>query len=101
MAILELQGLGTSAWSRVDAAAHVDAERRAWDSRRRAATVHSAVQSAIVVDRLFGDLRQALDELALVPVYQSEQGMRLLELAKSRGSLPAVPDGLLSEGGTA
>ena len=43
----------------------------------------------------FGDLRQGLEEPALAPVYQSDQGIRLLELVKSRGSLPAVPDGLL------
>jgi len=31
LSILDLQGLGKSVWSGVDAAAHVDAERRAWD----------------------------------------------------------------------
>ncbi len=31
LSILDLQGLGKSAWSGVDAAAHVDAESRAWD----------------------------------------------------------------------
>ena len=31
LSILELQGLGKDAWRDVDAAAHVDAERRAWD----------------------------------------------------------------------
>lgn len=30
LSILDLQGLGKSVWSGVDAAAHVDAERRAW-----------------------------------------------------------------------
>lgn len=29
--ILELRGLGKEAWHGIDAAAHVDAERRAWD----------------------------------------------------------------------
>jgi plasmid stability protein len=29
--ILDLQGLGKSVWTGVDAAAHVNAERRAWD----------------------------------------------------------------------
>ena len=31
LSILELRGLGKDAWRDVDAAAHVDAERRAWD----------------------------------------------------------------------
>ncbi|MFQ5515737.1 MAG: Arc family DNA-binding protein [Myxococcota bacterium] len=31
LSILELQGLGKELWSDVGAAAHVDAERRAWD----------------------------------------------------------------------
>ena len=31
LSILDLQGLGKAAWAGVDAAAHVDAERRAWD----------------------------------------------------------------------
>jgi plasmid stability protein len=31
LSILELRGLGKDAWRGVDAAAHVDAERRAWD----------------------------------------------------------------------
>ena len=31
LSILDLQGLGKSAWSGIDAAAHVDAERRGWD----------------------------------------------------------------------
>jgi plasmid stability protein len=31
VSILELRGLGKDAWREVDAAAHVDAERRAWD----------------------------------------------------------------------
>lgn len=31
LSILELRGLGKEAWSEVDAAAHVDAERRSWD----------------------------------------------------------------------
>ncbi len=31
LSILDLRGLGKEAWSEVDAAAHVDAERRAWD----------------------------------------------------------------------
>lgn len=35
LSILDLQGLGKSVWSGVDAAAHVDAERHAWDGRRR------------------------------------------------------------------
>ena len=30
LSILDLQGLGKSVWSDVDAAAHVDAERRTW-----------------------------------------------------------------------
>jgi plasmid stability protein len=30
LSILDLQGLGKSVWSGVDAAEHVDAERRAW-----------------------------------------------------------------------
>ncbi len=46
----------------------------------------------------FGDLRQGLAEPALAPVYQSDHGRRLLELVQSRGSLPAVPDGLLGMG---
>ena len=31
VSILELRGLGKDAWRGIDAAAHVDAERRAWD----------------------------------------------------------------------
>ncbi len=31
LSILELQGLGKELWADVDAAGHVDAERRAWD----------------------------------------------------------------------
>ena len=31
LSILDLQGLGKSAWAGVEATAHVDAERRAWD----------------------------------------------------------------------
>ncbi len=31
LSILDLQGLGKSAWTGVEATAHVDAERRAWD----------------------------------------------------------------------
>ena len=31
LSILDLEGLGKSVWTNVDAAAHVDAERRAWD----------------------------------------------------------------------
>ena len=31
VSILDLRGLGKDAWRGVDAAAHVDAERRAWD----------------------------------------------------------------------
>jgi len=31
LSILELRGLGKEAWTGIDAAAHVDAERRAWD----------------------------------------------------------------------
>ena len=31
LSILELRGLGRDAWREIDAAAHVDAERRAWD----------------------------------------------------------------------
>jgi plasmid stability protein len=31
LSILELRGLGKDAWREVDASAHVDAERRAWD----------------------------------------------------------------------
>jgi plasmid stability protein len=31
LSILELRGLGKEAWRGVDAAAHVEAERRAWD----------------------------------------------------------------------
>jgi plasmid stability protein len=31
LSILELRGLGKEAWREVDATAHVDAERRAWD----------------------------------------------------------------------
>ncbi len=31
LSILDLQGLGKSVWSGVDAAAHVDAERGSWD----------------------------------------------------------------------
>lgn len=31
LSILSLQGLGKTAWTGVDAAAHVDAERRGWD----------------------------------------------------------------------
>lgn len=31
LSILDLQGLGKSAWTGMDAAAHVDTERRAWD----------------------------------------------------------------------
>ncbi len=31
LSILDLQGFGKSVWSGVDAAAHADAERRAWD----------------------------------------------------------------------
>lgn len=31
MSILDLQGLGKSVWTGVDATAHVDAERRTWD----------------------------------------------------------------------
>jgi plasmid stability protein len=31
LSILELRGLGKDAWRDVDATAHVDAERRAWD----------------------------------------------------------------------
>jgi plasmid stability protein len=31
VSILELRGLGKDAWSEVEAAGHVDAERRAWD----------------------------------------------------------------------
>ena len=46
----------------------------------------------------FGDLRQGFEEPALAPVYQSDKGLRLLELVASRGSLPAVPDGLLGVG---
>ncbi len=49
----------------------------------------------------FGDLRQGFEEPALAPVYQSERGMQLLELVNSRGSLPAVPDGLLGVGAAA
>jgi plasmid stability protein len=30
LSILDLQGLGKSVWSGVDAAAHVDSERRTW-----------------------------------------------------------------------
>jgi plasmid stability protein len=29
--IVKLRGLGKEAWAEIDAAAHVDAERRAWD----------------------------------------------------------------------
>ena len=31
LSILELRGLGREAWQQLDAAAHVDAERRSWD----------------------------------------------------------------------
>jgi plasmid stability protein len=31
LSILDLRGLGKETWREVDAAAHVDAERRAWD----------------------------------------------------------------------
>ena len=31
LSILELRGLGKDAWREIDGAAHVDAERRAWD----------------------------------------------------------------------
>jgi plasmid stability protein len=31
LSILELQGLGKDSWKGVDAAAHVEAERRSWD----------------------------------------------------------------------
>ena len=31
LSILELRGLGKEAWREVEAAAHVDTERRAWD----------------------------------------------------------------------
>lgn len=31
LSILELQGLGREVWEGTDAAAHVEAERRAWD----------------------------------------------------------------------
>jgi plasmid stability protein len=31
LSILDLQGLGKSVWTGVDATAHVDAERRTWD----------------------------------------------------------------------
>lgn len=31
LSILDLQGLGKSAWSGIDAAAHVNAERDTWD----------------------------------------------------------------------
>jgi plasmid stability protein len=31
LSILELQGLGREVWNGVDAAAHVEEERRAWD----------------------------------------------------------------------
>jgi hypothetical protein len=31
LSILDLRGLGKDAWRDVDAAAHVDAERRSWD----------------------------------------------------------------------
>ncbi len=31
LSILDLQGLGKSAWSGTDAVAHVEAERRTWD----------------------------------------------------------------------
>ena len=31
LSILDLQGRGKSAWTGMDAAAHVDTERRAWD----------------------------------------------------------------------
>lgn len=31
LSILELRGLGRDAWREIDGAAHVDAERRAWD----------------------------------------------------------------------
>lgn len=31
LSILSLQGLGKTVWTGVDAAAHVDAERRSWD----------------------------------------------------------------------
>ncbi len=31
LSILDLQGLGKSAWTGTEAAAHVDGERRAWD----------------------------------------------------------------------
>jgi len=31
LSILELRGLGKDAWRELDAAAHVDGERRAWD----------------------------------------------------------------------
>ncbi len=31
LSIVELRGLGKEAWAEVDAAAHVDTERRAWD----------------------------------------------------------------------
>jgi plasmid stability protein len=31
LSILDLQGLGKQVWSGIDAATHVDAERRAWD----------------------------------------------------------------------
>ena len=49
----------------------------------------------------FGDLRQGFAEPAFAPVYQSAEGMRLLELVKSRGTLPAVPDGLFGVGAAA
>jgi plasmid stability protein len=31
LSILDLRGLGKELWSEIDAAAHVEAERRAWD----------------------------------------------------------------------
>ena len=31
LSIVELRGLGKEAWAEVDAAAHIDAERRKWD----------------------------------------------------------------------
>ncbi len=65
------------------------------DVDRSLASLDAAVQWG------FGDLRQGFDEPALAPVYQSERGRRLLELVQSRGSLPAVPDGLLGVGSAA
>ena len=62
------------------------------DVDRSLASLDASVQWA------FGDLRQGYDEPALASVYQSAHGMQLLALVKSRGTLPAVPDGLLSVG---